>query len=90
MDSQAAVRQSALAGTYYSNDTDYDLTLYPGLSYKDREAVEEMDASMYDHDDSWAFDSVPLGEEAFDLSHAGGEHNEFMDVANTLTSWAGM
>ena len=50
------------------------------LSQEERDAIEEMD-----HD----ADTAPPGEEGFDISHEGGKHEVFEDVAASLAEAAG-
>jgi hypothetical protein len=65
------------------------------MSYDDREAVIEMDIAdtvMDDGDQAndmdQAFDTLPPGDEGFDISHAGGEHEVFEGVADELGMYA--
>ncbi|KAG1883209.1 uncharacterized protein F5891DRAFT_990896 [Suillus fuscotomentosus] len=58
------------------------------MSAEDRSRVENMmadfgmDVEVFTH-------TVPPGEEAFDLSHAGGEHEAFEDLAHQLADLTG-
>jgi len=91
VDTQSARRLAALTGMCYSNDQDRGLTPDAELSYNDWEVVTEMDTSMNNGDEDLSvFATLPLGDEGFDISNAGGEHNEFEDMAKTLSGWAGM
>ena len=61
------------------------------MSYDDREAVVKMDDAdiIMDGGDQpddmdQAFDTLPPGEEGFDISHAGGEHEVFEGAAEEL------
>lgn len=60
------------------------------MSSEDRALVEEMDtaqstdADMGPNPYEAAFNSLPPGEEGFDLSHKGGEHRVFEEFAQSL------
>ncbi|EPQ56036.1 hypothetical protein GLOTRDRAFT_129239 [Gloeophyllum trabeum ATCC 11539] len=58
------------------------------MSSEDRALVEEMDASAppMDHQHIYeaAYTSMPPGEEGFDLSHEGGEHEVFEEFVHKL------
>ena len=67
------------------------------MSYNDREAVAEMDETMdyhatNDNESSLPgiFDTLPPGEEGFDISHAGGEHEVFTGLEQEVESSYGM
>lgn len=69
--------------------------LWLGMSYDDREAVVEMDNAdvIMDSGDQpddmvQTFDTLPPGEEGFDISHAGGEHEVFEGAAEALGMYA--
>jgi hypothetical protein len=66
------------------------------MSYDDREAVIDMDqdhsagGDIPDQDMDVAFSTMPPGDEGFDLSHAGGEHEVFDGFAEELAVRSGM
>lgn len=40
--------------------------------------------------DSDVFDTMPPGDEAFDISHEGGEHEVYEGIASELATLSGM
>lgn len=58
------------------------------MSAEDRSCVENMMADFGMDVEVFAH-TVPPGEEAFDLSHAGGEHEAFEDLAHQLVDLTG-
>jgi hypothetical protein len=65
---------------------------WPEMSYDDCEAVIEMDdINMGDMDYlDHAFNSLPPGEEGFDMSEAGGDHEVFEGLADELNNLPGL
>jgi hypothetical protein len=61
------------------------------LSHEDRDAIEEMDRDAgHSLDDFVAISHTATpGEEGFDISHEGGEHEVFDDVVASLTQLKG-
>jgi hypothetical protein len=57
------------------------------LSQEDRDAVEHMDLDMgcLADDVTAVSHTAPPGEEGFDISHKGGEHEVFDDLVDGLT-----
>jgi len=64
------------------------------MTYQEREAVAEMDLMDLDADDfsgyDTAFNTLPPGEEGFNISHAGGEHEVFKGLADEVGDSIGM
>lgn len=61
------------------------------MSYNDREAVAKMDYNMEDvqvtdgkNTHQGIFDTLPPGEEGFDISHSGGEHEVFSGLGQEM------
>lgn len=68
------------------------LTLsYPDLSQEECNAVEEMDhhAGHSLNDFAAILCTAPPGEEGFNISHKGGEHEVFKDVVASLAESTG-
>ena len=64
------------------------------MSEADREAVAQMDVddalpSAGTVEYKAAFNSIPPGDEGYDLSHEGGEHEVFEGFAEDLSRWTG-
>jgi len=60
------------------------------MSYEDCETVQQMCRSLEEGpSDSSMFDSVPPGDKGFDISHAGGEHDAFDNLAEALSKLSG-
>ena len=61
------------------------------MSYEDRAAVLDMDHAMSLPDEHGAdiFDAPPPGDEGFDISHAGGEHEVFNGLAQDIENMCG-
>ena len=56
------------------------------MSYEDREAVHEMDVNLgFDGGDFDILSASSPGEEAFDLSHFGGEHEVYEEFAQEVS-----
>jgi hypothetical protein len=65
------------------------------MSYNDRQAVVEMDQDYNGGNDSdldmdSTFTTLPPGDEGFDISHAGGEHEVFEGFADDLAARTGL
>jgi hypothetical protein len=65
------------------------------MSYDEREDIQDMDADLMDVGEdtmgsSDAVHSAPPGDEGFDISHAGGEHEAFEGLADEISKLTGM
>jgi len=70
-----------------------DSHAYPslsGLSQEDRDAVMDMDLEAGLAGDTDVFDTVPPGDEGFDISHEGGEFEVFDDLAEGIAGLTGL
>jgi hypothetical protein len=67
-----------------------------GMSYDEREDVHQMDADLMmdvGEDATGTVDAVhsaPPGDEGFDISHAGGEHEAFEGLADEISKLTGL
>ena len=71
----------------------YLLIVAVEMTYTEREVVSEMD-NDYNMDgspeDPTVFSTLPPGDEGFDISHEGGEHEVFEEFSHDLekiTGW---
>ena len=65
------------------------------MSYNEQEDIHHMDANLMDVDEDTmgstdAVHSAPPGDEGFDISNAGGEHEAFEGLANDISKLTGM
>jgi hypothetical protein len=66
------------------------------MSYNNREDVDQMDVNLtmdVDVDSMGGIDTVcsaPPGDEGFDISHAGGEHEAFEGLADEVSKLTGL
>jgi hypothetical protein len=65
------------------------------MSYDEREDIHQMDADLMDVGEDTmggtnAVHSAPPGDEGFNISHAGGEHEAFEGLADEISKLMGM